>query len=215
MMQSAPMAEPEPYLVPGRRGHFLLESGYHGELWLSLERLCLRPERVRELADRLAESLDSLHVEFICGPLVEGAFVGLLIALRLNARFAYSEPFARASTNGLFPVGYRVPEALRGDLRGRRVAIVNDVISAGSAVRGTLDDLQACGAHVVAIGSLLVLGEDIVEFAASKAVPLLALARVPNPIWPSSECPLCAAGVPMEDPGNFAGKANSRSQVAL
>ena len=27
-------------LIPARGGHFLLESGHHGELWLDLELLC-------------------------------------------------------------------------------------------------------------------------------------------------------------------------------
>ena len=41
---------------------------------------------------------------------------------------------------------------------GRRVAVVDDVIIAGSAVRGVLVELGACGATPVAIGALAVLG---------------------------------------------------------
>jgi orotate phosphoribosyltransferase len=37
-------------MLPARRGHFRLESGHHGSLWLDLERLCLRPDPIRELA---------------------------------------------------------------------------------------------------------------------------------------------------------------------
>jgi hypothetical protein len=39
-------------------------------------------------------------------------------------------------------VKYRIPPALRSQVRGKRVAIVNDVINAGSAVRGTFLDLR-------------------------------------------------------------------------
>ena len=46
--------------------------------------------------------------------------------------------------------------------------IVNDVISAGSAVRGTLSDLIECEAETVAVASLAVLGQSFVEFAAAK-----------------------------------------------
>ena len=47
---------------------------------------------------------------------------------------------------GLYPVDYRIAPALRGTIRGLRVALVDDAISAGSAVRSTLADLESCGA---------------------------------------------------------------------
>jgi orotate phosphoribosyltransferase len=37
-------------LLSARKGHFLLESGHHGDLWLDLETLFLRPLRVKNLA---------------------------------------------------------------------------------------------------------------------------------------------------------------------
>jgi orotate phosphoribosyltransferase len=62
-------------LLSARKGHFLLESGHHGDLWLDLESLCLRPQRVQIVAAELAEPLSKLGVDAVCGPLVEGAFV--------------------------------------------------------------------------------------------------------------------------------------------
>ena len=37
-------------LLAARQGHFLLESGHHGDLWLDLEQLCLRPRLAQRLA---------------------------------------------------------------------------------------------------------------------------------------------------------------------
>ncbi len=197
-------------LLSARKGHFLLESGHHGNLWLDLESLCLRPRRVQPLANELADSISTLEVEAVCGPLVEGSFVGLLTALHLEVDFIYSERLARPSPNGLFPAGYRVPATLRDGLRGKRVAIVNDVINAGSAMRGTYADLKDCGANVIAIAALLVLGTAASEFTSSVAVPLISLATMPNPLWTSFECPLCASSLPLQDPGNFARQHDSR-----
>ncbi len=191
-------------LLSARRGHFLLESGHHGDRWLDLESLCLHPRRVQIVAAELAESLSRLEVDAVCAPLVEGAFVGLMVASLLNTQFTYSERFARSTDSGLFPAGYRVPAPLREGLRGKRVAIVNDVINAGSAVRCTFDDLQNCGAIVVAIGTLLVLGTAAPAFASGKGVPLMSIATLPNNLWTPSECPLCISGVPLEDIAAFA-----------
>jgi len=188
-------------LVREHQGHFLLESGHHGDLWYELETLCSHSREIRPFAAQLAAQLLPYRVEVVCGPLVEGAFIALLVSLELGCEFAYAERFADTTREGLFPVKYRLPRALQPVVRGKRVAIVNDVISAGSAVRGTLSDLQALGAGVVAIGALLALGDAIMDFAAEHRVALELLERVPNNLWIPSECPLCVAGVPLEIAG--------------
>ncbi len=190
-------------LLAARRGHFLLESGHHGDLWLDLELLCARPKLVWPLAAELARRLRQFEVEVVCGPLVEGAFVALLVAAELDKSFSYAERFARPSLDGLFPAGYRLPDSVRESVQGRRVAIVNDVINAGSAVRGTFEDLERCGADVVAVGTLLTLGGAAGEFAASHNIALQSLAALPNTLWSAHACPLCAAGVPLEDVAGF------------
>jgi orotate phosphoribosyltransferase len=148
--------------------------------------------------------LSKLGVDAVCGPLVEGAFVALMVALLLNVQFTYSERFARVAEGRLFPAGYRVPAPLREGLRGKRVAIVNDVINAGSAMRGTFADLQNCGAVVVDISALLVLGTAAPAFASSKGIPLRSVATLPNVLWTPSECPLCVSRVLLEDIAAFA-----------
>ena len=186
-------------LIPARRGHFRLESGHHGNLWLDLELLCLNPDPVRRLAVQIAARLAPYDVEVVCGPLVEGAFVALMVASELGVPFSYSERFPNRETDALFPIDYRVPRALRARVRDKRVAIVNDVINAGSAVRGTLADLETCAAQTVAIGTLLVLGSSASQIAADRGVALETLASLPNTLWTPAECPLCVRGVPLVD----------------
>ncbi len=128
-----------------RRGHFLFESGHHGDLWLDLELLCLRPREVRALAVELADRLRQLEIDAVCCPLIEGAFVALMVAEELAVPFTYAESRTDPDARGLFPVRYVMPGALRPKLTGRRVAVINDVVNAGSAVRGTVAGVQACG----------------------------------------------------------------------
>lgn len=188
-------------LLSARRGHFVLESGHHAELWLDLELLCLRPAEVRALAVELAARLRQLQVDAVCGPLIEGAFVAMMVAEELGVPFTYAEGRADPAAQGLFPVRYVVPAALRPGLNGRRVAVVNDVINAGSAVRGTVADLRACGAEVVAIATLAVLGDSAARFAQELGVPLETLASLPNQVWTAAQCPLCARGVGLDRKG--------------
>jgi len=185
-------------LFAGRKGHFRLESGHHGDLWLDLELLCLRPAQLRPFALKLSQRIAEHSVDAVCGPLNEGAFVALLVASELNVEFSYAEPLS-PQDDALYPVKYRIPSALRGQVKGKRVAIVNDVINAGSAVRGTFFDLKECGAEPVVIGALLVLGSSARNFAAESSVTLESLAALPSALWTPAECPLCAAGVPLDE----------------
>lgn len=188
-------------LVHGRQGHFRLESGHHGDVWFQLETLCLRSREIQTFTARLAARLAPYEVEVICGPLVEGAFVALLVSLELGCHFTYAERFADAKRAELFPVEYHVPKGLQPMVKGKRVAIVNDFISAGSAVRGTFLDLNSLGARVVAIGALLALGDAVGEFVAEHRIALELLDRLPSNLWTPSQCPLCTAGVPLEIAG--------------
>jgi orotate phosphoribosyltransferase len=185
-------------LARGRQGHFHLESGHHGDLWLQLETLCLDTREIRPLAVQLAAQLRHYQVAVVCGPLVEGAFIALLVSPELGCDFVYAERFASTTREGLYPVEYHLPQALHPAVKGKRVAIVNDVISAGSAVRGAFSDLQAIGANIVAIGALLALGDSIAGFAREHHVALELLNQMPHNLWTPSECPLCAAGQPLE-----------------
>ena len=186
-------------LLPAREGHFLLESGHHGDVWLDLETLCLDVAAVRDLARRLCRRLGRYDVEAVCGPLVEGAFVALMVAEQLALPFTYAVPRRRPRKGHLFPMKYAVPPALRALLKGRRVAVINDVVGAGSAVRGALEDLRACGARPVVIGTLAVAGDSATRLAADNEVALESLARIPAQVWAPDECPLCAQRVPLVD----------------
>jgi orotate phosphoribosyltransferase len=189
-----------PSLLPSRRGHFRLESGHHGSLWLDVERLCLRVEPIQRLARALAGRLRTAPVDVVCGPLADGAFVALLVAAELDVPFTYAERVAAESQDGLYPYHYRIPDPLRKEVHGMRVAIVSDIVNAGSAVRGTFIDLKSAGAEVVALGALAALGDWADRFALGERLHLAVLETFANDVWSPEACPLCAAGEPLDDP---------------
>jgi orotate phosphoribosyltransferase len=121
----------------------------------------------------------------------------LLVANNLEAQFIYTERIEHDERAGLFPVEYRVPTPLRSAIRGMRVAIVNDVTNAGSAVRGTAADLKACGAEIVAIATAATIGTAASQLADEYHVPLYSLTKLKAYVWPPEDCQLCREGVPL------------------
>jgi orotate phosphoribosyltransferase len=192
-------------LVGARTGHFRLESGHHAERWLGLERLCLDVGAIEAHSADLASRLAPHAFDVVCGPLVEGAFVALMVAAKLARAFSYANRLESDDRESMFGVRYRIPAQLRPELRGKRVVIVNDFTIAGSAVRGTMMDVRACGGTVVVIGSLVVLGPETARLCAREHIPLETLQTLAFAMWEPAACPRCAAGEPLLDPSGVTG----------
>jgi orotate phosphoribosyltransferase len=176
--------------VVASRGHFVYESGHHGDLWLDLDALFVDARRARGWAAALAERAAACKPEFICGPLTGGAFVAQSLAAEIGAGFVFAERFVPETG----PVVYHIPESLRGALHGRRILLVDDAVNAGSAWLATLADLEACGAALAGFAALLTLGAAASQIAERYDAPLFALAALERRMWTAEDCPLCRSG---------------------
>jgi orotate phosphoribosyltransferase len=186
--------------LPRRRGHFLLESGYHTDAWFTLDALFVSPIAMAPHISQLAERLEPYQVSAVCGPLVGGAFVAQAVATRLGAEFYYSERVPAPGRTGLFSAEYRLSPELGLRLRGHRVAIVDDAISAGSSVRATVTAVTAAGATPAVIGALIAMGTEAIDYFAIQGIPMRVLAQRALTLWDPADCPHCETGTAIEDP---------------
>jgi len=184
-------------LLTGRRGHFRMESGYHSDQWYDLDRLLADRDRLAPFVRQLALRLSAHRLDGVCGPATGGAELAARIAGELGIHVFHTERFVPPGATGLFPVRYTVPPDQRDRVRHLRLALVDDAISAGSAVRGSFADLQSCGAQVVVLGALFVFGHRADAFVNEHRLALEALARPPFSVWSPSECPLCCESIPL------------------
>ncbi len=186
-------------LVSARRGHFKLESGHHSALWLDLDALFADPRRVAPLVDALAGALRPYEVTTICGPLLGGAFLAQLVAHALNLKFCFTERVMPARSLDLYPAHYTLSAAFSEGVRGKKVAIVDDVMSAGSALRGTFLELKTHAAEPAVVGALLILGSVGSKFFSAQKVAVEAVAKEDYDLWLPTDCPHCLAGVRLEE----------------
>ena len=113
-----------------------------------------------------------------------------------DTEFWYTEPVA-PDGHGLFRARYRLPAAFRNRLNRPRVALVDDVMSAGSSLRATHAEVHGV-TDVAAVGTLLQLGAIGADYFKSIGLPVHAVAQQPFEMWAPADCPQCAAGVPIE-----------------
>jgi len=193
------------HFLPAQSGHFLFESGHHGDRWLELDSLWTRPDLLEPAVAALARRLARHRPDAVCGPQTGGARLARLIAAQLRLRCFATERSPTAPTGDpgrtqLYPASYSLPFADHAAVADLRIAVVDDVINAGSATRATLAELSARGARPVALGALLVLNEHAARLAAERDLPLEALDRMQSHLWEPAACPLCAQGAPLTQP---------------
>jgi orotate phosphoribosyltransferase len=187
-------------LANARHGHFVLESGLHSTLWLELEPFFLDAARIAPYVRMLMEQLSQDAPELICGPLSGGAFLAQLLARELGVQFCYTEraPADPATPGGaLFSARYTLPRAFEEAVRGQRVTLVDDAMSAGSSLRATLQTLREHNALVVSVGALLVLGERGQAFFDTQGIPVRSVAQQAFEAWPPETCPVCTRHQPV------------------
>lgn len=188
------------HAIPARDGHFVLESGLHTDRWYDLDALFNDPRAIEPAIERLAALLAPHRPTAICGPMVGGALLAHTIAARMGSRFLYTQRGPDEANGGLFKARYALPAGQHGLSLGQRVAIVDDMISAGSSTRATFASLCERGATVVAIGTLHLSGDTALQHFDALGIPLEAVERRPFRLWKPTACPLCAQGLGFVEP---------------
>ena len=77
--------------VAATSGHFVYESGHHGDLWLELDKLFIESRCTQHWATTLAAQAAGCRPEFVCGPLTGGAFIAQLLAAEMGVGFIFTE----------------------------------------------------------------------------------------------------------------------------
>ena len=181
-------------------GHFLLSSGLHSPRYLQCARVLMDPAIATSLGAALAERLQPLLGDasptVVVAPALGGVLVAHEVARRLECRGLFTERHEGAMT---LRRGFVLEE-------DEPTVVVEDVITTGGSTREVIEAVRACGARVLAAGSLV----DRSGGAADVGVPRSSLLELEVPTWSPEECPLCAGGSAPVKPGSRTAAGPSR-----
>ena len=177
-------------------GHFDYGNGYHGRVYLNPHQLFRHPSTIWRFAQDLIDLLPGEIVqstEVVAGPVTGGALLAHTIAGLLDSRRSLTHPPCSFAPFNYDPAGgFALRRFYRGELRGKRVLLADDV-------RNTGDTFARCAALVKEAGGAVVATVEIydrLEAIAELGVPNIALADYKAPENdPVGACPLCKAGV--------------------
>jgi orotate phosphoribosyltransferase len=167
-------------------GHFRLSSGRHSQRFVQKFRILEDPELVADVAASLVAAVRPFAPTIVVSAAVGGIVLGYECARQLGTFGIFIEKEAG------------VPMLRRGFTLAPhdRVLVVEDVVTTGLSVREIFDVVRAHGAAVVA--AAVVVRRAPVDFGVST----FALLDLPIESFAPGECPQCAAGIPLAEPGS-------------
>jgi orotate phosphoribosyltransferase len=168
------------------RGHFRLSSGRHSDRFIQKFRVLEDPAVLEPLARRIAEMFRTQTPTVVGSAAVGGILLGYEVARALGTHAIFVE---REQGRPTLRRGFTLAPSARA-------LIVEDVITTGGSVREVIEVVRAHGASIVGIGAIVRRGD------ASFDVPVHALLDLPMASYDAVDCPQCALGLPLVDPGS-------------
>jgi orotate phosphoribosyltransferase len=170
------------------RGHFLLTSGRHSDVYFEKFALLQFPDIVTDLCRRLAEPFQDRQVATVVGPTLGGVIIAYELARQLGCRAVYAEA---QETGRALRRGY----ALDG---GERVLLCDDILTTGRSVREVITLAESYAADIVGLALLL----DRSGGGVNVGYPVEVLARIEASSYDPSACPQCAQGLALTQRGS-------------
>jgi orotate phosphoribosyltransferase len=169
------------------RGHFLLTSGRHSDVYFEKFRVLTQPRVLSALCAEIAARFATAGVQYVAGPTTGGIIIAFEVARQMGIDAVYVEDEGGVKT---LRRGQVLPA-------GSQVLVVDDVLTTGLSVRETIDAVRGAGGEMVGVGVLIDRAPVEMEFGC----PLFASYKVEAESWAPDEVPDWLAAIPVEKPG--------------
>lgn len=168
------------------KGHFLLTSGRHSDLFMQCSQLLQYPEKTAQMCKLMAAPFQDKNIETVIGPAMGGVILSYETARQLGTRAIFAE---QEGAGMVLRRGFTVR-------KNERVLVVEDAVTTGGSVQKVLDILKELEARIVGVSVLVDRSPTPPDFGAKmhSLLKLSAASHLPE------DCPLCQEGVPLVRP---------------
>ena len=172
-------------------GHFQLSSGLHSPGYLQCALVLQHPDHAAKLGAALATHGRVWTPQVVLSPALGGLIIGYEVARALGVRAVFAE---RRDGRLTLRRGFQLAP-------GERILVVEDVITTGKSTREAIDVARDHGGDVVGAAAVINRGGPDLDVN----VHFETLTEVSWPTYAPSDCPLCADGLPITQPGSGSG----------
>jgi orotate phosphoribosyltransferase len=177
-------------------GHFVYTSGKHGALYINKDIMYIHTDKVSSVGEMFADRAKDLNIEVVAAPALGGIVLSQWTAHHLTkltgkeVLSVYTEK--TPEKNQIFTRGY---DAV---VKGKRVLVVEDLVTTGGSVRKVVESVKNVGGEVVSVGVMVDRSPDTEPAnETSIGAPFFALGRLPVEVYDPDTCPLCEKQIPI------------------
>jgi orotate phosphoribosyltransferase len=169
-------------------GHFKLASGLHSNRYVEKFRLLEDPVTTEQVIIEMAEKVRQYEPEVVVGPVTGGVILAYEMARQLGTLAYFTE---KTSGGGM--------ELRRGfDVEGKKVLLIEDIVTTGGSVIKAADAVRAAGGEVVAFAILV----DRSSGRFNPDAPFEALVTLEIKTHQPDNLPEWLAEIPLTEPGS-------------
>jgi orotate phosphoribosyltransferase len=170
------------------KGHFLLTSGRHSNVYFQCAKVLQYPEYTEKICALIAEHYKSAEIDTVIAPAIGGIVVGQEVARQLNKKSIFAEREDKSLT---LRRGFAIE-------KGEKILVCEDVVTTGGSVFEVIDIVKNLGGEVVGVGFIVDRSNGKVNFGHTQFSTMMLDAKS----FSSDECPLCKEGIELVKPGS-------------
>ncbi len=183
------------------RGHFLLTSGRHSNVYFQCAKVLQYPDITTKLSEIIVEKFQHTQIDTVIAPALGGIIVGQEVARQLNKRFIFAE---RENKMLELRRGFSLSA-------GERVLVCEDVVTTGGSVFEVIEIVRSFGALPVGVGFIVDRSNGKVDFGVPKVATMVLDAVSFEP----ESCELRRQGIAFCKPGSRKNSWLTRSYNAV
>ena len=174
--------------------HFVLASGRHSGTYINKDALYPHTEQTSRVGQLFAEKVKHLEMDTVVGPALGGIILAQWTAHHLTKMKGreIAGVYTEKSADGrqIITRGYDKY------ITGKKVVVVEDLITTGGSAAKVIDTVKAAGGEVVAV--LALVNRNPQEITAGHfGVLFLPLETLEVESFAEASCPLCRARIPI------------------
>ena len=177
---------------------------FHGADYIVKERALENPLMTKLIGMYLAEKFSGYGIEVVIGPELGAIILAHEVASQLTelespsfqpGLACISNIYAEKKDRNLDGSPMVIRRGFDKLVSGRKVLVVEDVLTSGGSVLRVVEAVKAIGGEVAGVGAICNRGDVLPEAVGN--VPIVAIIETRMETYPEDNCPLCKAGVPI------------------
>lgn len=174
--------------------HIVYTSDKHGTAYVNKDAVYPHTRKISFLCNMLASEFVDDEVDVVIAPAVGGVILSQWTAHHLSFHVGREVLGVYADKAG--EDEFVIRRGYDRIIAGKRVLVVEDVLTTGGSAKKTVKAVRACGGTVIGVGVLCNRG-GVTMHGLGGVPKLLALMEVTFDAWDEADCPLCKQNVPV------------------